>query len=308
MLTIGGGYNGLIYNILIHVFYWFMPWFFFKSGMYYKEMDSKDLLLSSFYKLFVPYIAFNIIGIMTESIDYCIEGKLTFRYPFAQVCYLLIYGYIHANNAMWFLLTLFLAKNVFNYLMRRKIDKRNILILNLALMLFVQLLRSIEGVAPFLSIPYWLYSTNLALIFYTCGHLLREKQFGFGISVICGIVTVLIVMFDFSYISMNSNKVEYGHLITWVIGSFTAVILVNNISRYIPSRICELFAFPGRNSIVYLVCHVPIYSLIHMLNTKVLKIEDGMTLTMVYFLPAFIIMPLLVALLNTRKSRFLIGR
>lgn len=303
-----GGYNGLVYNVLLRLLYWFMPWFFYKSGMYYKEQNIENLCLKSFKKLIVPYIIFTFIGLIVEIVCLFIEDEFNMRYLLRQGWYLLIHGYIHANNPLWFLLTLFITQNLFNLLITKRVSASVVLFVNLGFAFVITLLKCFESVRPYFSIPYWCYSSNLACIFYSIGYLLRKRQYGNVITIISVIITLLVLIFDFSYISMNSNTIDIGHQSTWIIGSLFSILLINNVVRFLPKRVCLLLSYPGRNTIVYLLCHVPIYSMIYILNLKILKIDNGFTLSLLYFMSAILLMPILVHFLNKPKISFLIGK
>ena len=68
----------IVYMICYHILQWggidvinvfvmrplffFMAWFFFKSGMFHKGCSTNEMLKKGFHKLILPFIVFTIIG------------------------------------------------------------------------------------------------------------------------------------------------------------------------------------------------------------------------------------------------------
>lgn len=48
--------------ILDSVFFFFMPWFFFKSGMFHKIKKEDVIIIKSAKRLLIPFIVFSLIG------------------------------------------------------------------------------------------------------------------------------------------------------------------------------------------------------------------------------------------------------
>lgn len=57
-------YNHYFHKVLLHVFTFYMVWFFFKGGLFAKAGESQHSVVSkSFHRLIVPYIIFSLIGV-----------------------------------------------------------------------------------------------------------------------------------------------------------------------------------------------------------------------------------------------------
>lgn len=59
----GVGDSTLMYYVKMSLGF-FMSWFFFKAGMFFKEQPIKTIVRSSSKRLLVPYVVFNILGIV----------------------------------------------------------------------------------------------------------------------------------------------------------------------------------------------------------------------------------------------------
>ena len=126
--------DGLVFKVAGCLFYFFMSWFFFKSGMFYKEKTEKDVLKSTFRRLIVPYITFNIVGIVVLALEKYQSGGALSITSFAKEVLVTIFinEAVYPNLALWFLLSLFIVRNVFNILRRLNINIFVVLIAALA--------------------------------------------------------------------------------------------------------------------------------------------------------------------------------
>ena len=109
--TVGGIL--LIYMILTHCFQWaslypefdrftyflnfFMPWFFFKGGMFYKPRTNKEIVKIGYKRLIVPFIWFSIIGTIILWIKYIILGIFTLRQIASPLRSLILTGSVPGN-------------------------------------------------------------------------------------------------------------------------------------------------------------------------------------------------------------------
>ena len=99
--------------------YFFMPWFFFKSGMLFKVKDPQIEFKTNFRKLIINgFIVWSIIGHLAYLLDHwLIYHDLTLRLAFyTPARCLLLKGSIPINEALWFLPVLFLVRQAFNFI------------------------------------------------------------------------------------------------------------------------------------------------------------------------------------------------
>lgn len=54
----------LFRNALTSLLNCFMPWFFFKAGMFFRPMKTLDLLKKDFRRLVIPFCVFTFVGII----------------------------------------------------------------------------------------------------------------------------------------------------------------------------------------------------------------------------------------------------
>ena len=102
------------YNYLSSVFFFFMAWFFYKAGMFFKPTSSEAVLKKTFKRLFVPFLVFSIIGDLVLDIHFCLTGITSYKYYIASLKSVIIDGNAVGNVPLWFLLSLFIIHNGFN--------------------------------------------------------------------------------------------------------------------------------------------------------------------------------------------------
>ena len=95
--------------------FYFMPWFFFKSGMFFREKTLKKEFVNGVKKLIVPYIVFSIIGQLVFYLMWIAKGETSCQlYILAPLRTLLHEGAVVGNSPLWFLLSLFCVKIIFD--------------------------------------------------------------------------------------------------------------------------------------------------------------------------------------------------
>lgn len=102
--------------------YFFMPWFFFKSGMFFKIKESKLEFKGNFKKLMLDgFIKWSIIGYVAYILEHwLIYDDLTARLAFySPARSLMLGGCIPLNTALWFLPVLFVIRQSFNYIKQK---------------------------------------------------------------------------------------------------------------------------------------------------------------------------------------------
>ena len=76
----------------------FMLWFCFKAGMYFKPKPMRPLAASSFRRLVVPFIVFSAIGYVTWSCKMLLEGETNWKqFVYLPVKQLLMGGVLAAT-------------------------------------------------------------------------------------------------------------------------------------------------------------------------------------------------------------------
>lgn len=247
-------------KILQHLFGFFMPWFFFKGGMFFRDSPLRKIIYGGFKRLMIPYIIWTIIGVLVLSIIRyehgiafnfltCIKGTLG--------C-LALTGSVSGNLPLWFLLTLYLVRLIY------KCSK----LCNISAIAFV-FVCFFGGLACNyydISCPKYFANTLTASMFFGGGDLMKSIQYNYKIKWLSIILFVLINCFAYTYVGIRNNVVIEGYYLLWPIFSFSGIIFINNIffnleklkNHKIYQFVSKLLAFIGSHSMAIYVVHWPI--------------------------------------------------
>lgn len=105
--------NSTVYITCEHLLYFFMPWFFFKAGMFFKIGENKEVINKGIRRLLKPFILYSLLG----HISYCTFAYLKNDFHSSMLIpyrSLLLQGSIPGNLPLWFLLSLLGCRIIFN--------------------------------------------------------------------------------------------------------------------------------------------------------------------------------------------------
>jgi hypothetical protein len=161
------------YKCIGYLFAYFMPWFFFKAGMFYKRRPIRNELTKSFGRLIRPFVIFSIAGTCVLWIKQLVLSTFTIKTFLEPLHSLLLEGSVSGNLPLWFLLSLFAVKNIFNYVYRlnKSLNFRRGLMLCLSMIWLFILLIPIDGEVFH---PIFLSNISSGLLFFSLGYLLRN--------------------------------------------------------------------------------------------------------------------------------------
>lgn len=250
-------YNTPLYHIILHPLSFFMAWFFFKSGMFFKEHNFVELIKRVIRKLIIPAIFFSLIGF----ICYLITDKPEINL-YRELGYAYVFGTFHGNIPLWFLYSLFVVQIMFNALRRLHISPMIIALSGLCL----YVLNKYIGFRP-----YWTYNIPLGLMFVALGFLLKNIQYDKRIIIPCLIIYWGLFFFsteiNFMYGKFNPEYIT----IPWALAG---CILTNVLFKSFP-RICiKPLRFFGRHAMEFLCTHIIVIAFIEMfIHTHQLSIN-----------------------------------
>jgi fucose 4-O-acetylase-like acetyltransferase len=100
----------------------FMPWFFYKSGMFFSVKDQTLLLKKDASKLLRYFVVYSLIGWLVWCICGMMDGSLTLNgIAVRTVNSILRRGNIVGNGALWFLVSLFIVRQLANWILKKKV-------------------------------------------------------------------------------------------------------------------------------------------------------------------------------------------
>lgn len=126
------GYNHNILDVMQHLFFFFMAWFYFKSGMFYKKDKLRACFNKGVDKLIVPFVSFSLLGLFYTFIT----TSDLYETLYAGIRVLILQGAVVGNLPLWFFPSLFVVKVLYCWF-----DNKNArwLFFFLCLLLFISL-------------------------------------------------------------------------------------------------------------------------------------------------------------------------
>lgn len=253
----------IVYMILFHIFQFcdmrdvahsclmqtlsfFMFWFFYKSGMFYREKTCKEIAIWGGRKLMVPFVVFSIVGHLADCVhkiamsDFCWMDLML-----APVKCVLAIGAVGGNLPLWFLPSLLAVQLAYAFL-HRKIRDEWICMLGFV----VAYLTYSQGWHK----PLYVGNIALGLVAYSMGHLLRDKQYERTILLVCLATYVVTFIIQPSFIDIRANELASGYYPLAVLFGISGCLLINNLFRRLPFRL-GLLEYIGIRSMRYYVIH-----------------------------------------------------
>ena len=155
-----------LYLSLERVLYFFMPWFFFKAGMFFSLKDDKEVVRASASRLLKPFIIYTLLGHAVYVIVCAVKGNLALSVLF-PVRQLVLNGSITGNLPLWFLLTLFICRILLNLIGKTKGRVLALCLLSLVAA-FLMHLANFDH-------PYYLANTMTGLTFMCLGYIVKKN-------------------------------------------------------------------------------------------------------------------------------------
>ena len=277
------------YQIVGRFVYFFMPWFFYKGGAFFKEKGSeKEFVLTSFRRLIIPYIIVSLIGFLI-SLGICLhKGTSILDYLLSSIKTLVKTGTICGEvSHLWFLIGLFVSRLLLYYF-----NKYNFvfwgIICSIILIIFIFHLELTQ-------IWYIFYSLT-GFLYYGLGYMLREKQYTNSLFVISSLIYILSVIMT-TYYDQHNSILYSGVFEVALIYPIFACVFANNISKYFMNK-KTIFCFISKYAMLLYVTHYPIMSLIS--RTGILNNVDIVWGVVLLNTSSFFVASLLVVIFKDR--------
>lgn len=243
------GISGSLINEAMLIMEFFMPWFFYKSGMLFHEKPFRDTTKKNIKVLLKPFAVFSFLGwfiIVPASSLFLRHQSLgvlfhdTFSIFFQE-------GFFRGNPPLWFLLSFFIVKELFSLSRYCKIP----VIVVAVISLFIAFLHN----HILVNSPAYVGNISNGLFFFSIGYLLRDLQYRRKVFFLSLLIAIVIFPFC-SYLDFRANKIYYGSNFYLINELFMVaeIVIVNFLMKKWGGRHC-LFTSIGRDSILYFATH-----------------------------------------------------
>ena len=260
---------------LRRVFFFFMPWFFYKSGMFFSSVPVSKMANGGGRKLLKPFAIWSAIGFVVYAIIQLILGeapifKLLVLRPLKAAVF---QNLIVCNEPLWFLLTLFCVINIANIALKKVHP------------LVISMLGICMGYGLFLInydyMPDIIANTATGLCFFSLGYWMQGKENNKWIVLISLVGYMIALLFMHSpFVDMRVNECwfnrAYLNYLLWFPFSYFGIIVLNNTCMFLQRYYSfPIINFVGKYAMKFYVTHyVVIYIIGHILYF-VFHITDG---------------------------------
>ena len=244
----------------------FMSWFFFKGGMMHKKIPQKELIKKSTHRLLVPYAIFLFLGLLLYGIsEFTSKENLTaIAFLKDEVIHLLYTAEIQPVAPVWFLLSLFFVRLLFNrfssFVQPFYISIFFVLAgFGLSVLQNYGLTHEIQvmGRKIHILIPHYLGNICHGLSLYSLGFCLKEKQFKKVLFILALVLFVLKFIIPAGIDFRANNPLGSNYLLA-VIYEIAGCIVINNVfKRFVDVKI-PFVTYIGITSMIYYLVHYPV--------------------------------------------------
>ncbi len=272
-----------------------MPWFFFKAGMFFKKEPLGKVIKKSYQRLIIPFIVFTIVGeLLKLAINiYTVDESILdiIKHNTLSACVDLIkFGCSIGNITLWFLLSLFCVRVIYNFLSNSRL---------------YPLLLVLCAIAPamhYLEIkwPYYLANISAGLFFYAMGD--KCRNFRINSLVLCLLLCaawIALSIYMPTVVDMRLNYLWRGYYFLWYPTSLIGIFTLNSLS-FRGFFNFPLFQYLGQHSMGYYCVHFMILTSMEMLLPPSLRY--GYPYVIIAVLMMIFVLPLI--LWGIRRSRY----
>ncbi|MBO7577387.1 MAG: acyltransferase family protein [Prevotella sp.] len=234
-------------SFLTDLFPFYMAWFYYKSGMFYKERNWSDTLKNGYSKLIRPFLIFSVVGFVLYLI---LNGTVNWKLSIKEFVML---GSFPGSQHLWFLVSLFLALCLFKLV-------RNywwaIAALCVLLLLFhYNAKKHLVGFPIFGDIPYLWGNIMAGCLFMYCGYRLRKYQYLHFVFFVSLFLYAVMFMLCYSSVDMHTMNITVGGL-QWYLFSIFGIVALNNLSKYIVKYVVsQPLIYIGKYSLQFYIYH-----------------------------------------------------
>lgn len=287
--------------VLEDILFFFMPWFFFKAGMFHRVKKEKAVVRDSVRRLLVPFIIFSALGEVVMWLRLAVAHDHNVKDYFAFLKELLMSGSIQGNLALWFLLSLFICRILFNYLSLIGVKPL------LTAAIFAASAIYLNYISTSVFIPYYLGNVSYGMVFYAAGYALRSLNITLTGLICLGVGIAACSYLCPSVINARVNDVIKGEYIVTLPYNLAGILFINNIVKFIPAKFLRYTAMHnvGRDSMSYYVSHWIIILLCDLVCVNVFNIPPGWHYFWIMVAACGLTLPLINVTLNRHLGRYI---
>lgn len=287
-----------IFPIIGKYLSFFMPWFFYKAGMFYRDKSIKERAIGGAMKLLVPFLIYSLLGQFFYYICLIVEHNVSFRsFVYQPLRSLFVTECLPGNGALWFLVVLYLINLIIPFIIN-KIHPIIIALLGIGIAFACYLL----NISWF---PCIIPNIAAGIAFYALGYYCRdEENKGWMLTLTVVIYAVCcIIGYPGIYFHHNTATDAMTYLLYYP-ASFAGIVILNNICRWFNPYIkYSVFRWIGQNSMNIYVTHWIVLVLLRLFVLDIAQMHNTSIIFCVYVATMIVSLPILNWLIYTIKIK-----
>ncbi|MCM1140164.1 MAG: acyltransferase [Muribaculum sp.] len=288
----------LKYSVFLSVF---MPWFFFKGGMFFRAIPFKEEVKRSGKRLLLPFIVFSILGTLILWTILLFKNEFQISAFYTLFRELLIGGSVRGNLPLWFLPSLFMARLIFGRLCTsRTSSKHNLLRGGVFTTCIITIFAYHYLNLSDYHIPLYIFNIPSGLIFFALGFYLRDLKYSkrFTLAVTLAYISLMLILP--TAIDIRSGQLLMGYFLLWIPTALLGILSLNGIFKNLFDYKCILSRV-GKETMSYYCLHWCIIVIVSCFFTTMIDKTNWQFLVCSIIVNA-VLLPILTDLIS--KSRF----
>ena len=220
----------------------FMPWFFYKAGMFYKPNDTITVIKKGWKRLIIPYIIYSLLGSCVLCVKLIVSNEFILQnFVITFFSSLVKTGSVPGNLPLWFLFSLFIVRILYNFV-HNKLGQKYIwaiISITIILWIFSNYVHSI--------LPMYVLNISTGLFFYLLGNKLKNIHCNWKIVFLLVILYLCSVIFFPQIVDMRTTKIIHGNFYGWLLISAIGIIAFNSFSCKVMDNV-NIFSMIGKNT------------------------------------------------------------
>lgn len=251
--------GGFLHN---YIFSFHMPLFFILSGICYKAVSVKTVIVKKTKSLILPYIWFSLLGLALTLIIPEWRGELTIKGLLTDI-YLCSPSYVNVSS-IWFLVCLFVVTVVFSAINKDRKTKRQwvwVTLLAIGGFIFAYFSNSLD-ILPCNRLPFNIDTALVSILFFAIGYYFKSRIMNTASKcdnlsklslfiIVAALVTVLCTLYNGR---VNLHGLIYKNVAVYIIGSLAGsaltVLVALGLSHFCPIK--RFLEWVGKNSLLFI--------------------------------------------------------
>lgn len=293
------------YILYQRIFFFFMAWFFFKSGIYAKhDVNLKEYIIKNARQLLLPALYFTLMGLPYVWYQLYTNGDYDIvHYTLSVIKSLVMNGNLTGNLPLWFLITLFEVKILYALICKAFSIKHLGGVVFIAFLIFATAFYKAD-----FHKPCYIFSVFTAMTFYAGGNFLTHKIYSYKYFMPSMILYIMSIVFFPQMVDLRTSTLIYGNYALWILISIAACITWNNLAKFIESFIPSFVIKIGSESMNYYVTHWLVISYTSLFVCKIVGDTNGWCYFYTQFAVVIVLLPIISRGLKTKYGKKLLGR